>query len=67
MAQLTGLTAAHFEIVGEVSQKEHYGLWGEINYAKLTLDHAEDLVNRGFPHLRKKDLPKVKSKSEEEK
>jgi hypothetical protein len=49
-------TAAVFEIAhpDKVVEGGFYGSFGEVHFAKLTIAQAENLLNFGFPYLRRK-------------
>lgn len=45
--------AKQYEIVGDQVKADFPG-WGLIDLREMTLDGAKDLVERGFPYLKKK-------------
>lgn len=49
--------ADQFELLNqsELYPKCTFGGWGEVDFENLTLEQAEDLVVRRFPHLKRKD------------
>lgn len=57
--QLRPEVAARFECPLTGGPKFDCGKWGVINFAELTLERAEKLVAKGFPHLKAKAAAKA--------
>lgn len=59
--QLSNEVKAQFEIVAgdNVYPVSNFGRWGTVNFAELTLEKAESLVAKGFPHLQRKKVAKA--------
>jgi hypothetical protein len=54
-------TAAQFEIVhsDKVVERGFYGHFGEIDFTRLTIAQAQNLLQFGFPYLRRKTTATV--------